>query len=48
MTGPDAAVVEFVARHKVGGAPAVRQHEVSRFVREDGHWYYVDEELAVR
>lgn len=38
----DAAVVEFVARFKVGGASAVRLHETSRFVREDGHWFYVD------
>lgn len=38
----DTAVVEFVARFKVGGAPAVRLHETSRFVREDGRWFYVD------
>lgn len=40
-TGEQAAEVEFVARFRVGGK-AVRQHERSRFVREDGHWYYVD------
>lgn len=38
----DHATVEFVARWKVGGAPAVRLHELSRFVREAGRWYYVD------
>lgn len=38
----DTAVVEFVARFKVGGQPAVRLHETSRFVREDGRWFYVD------
>ncbi|GAA5067128.1 YchJ family protein [Lysobacter panacisoli] len=38
----DHATVEFVARYKVGGAAAVRLHELSRFVREDGRWYYVD------
>ena len=38
----DAATVEFVARFKVGGQPAVRLHEVSRFIREQGRWYYVD------
>ena len=38
----DHATVEFVARWKVGGAPATRLHEISRFVREDGRWYYVD------
>ena len=41
-TGPDAAVVEFVARHRIGGGSATRLHETSRFVREDGRWYYVD------
>ena len=35
------AVVEFVARYKIGGR-AHRLHEVSRFVREDGRWFYVD------
>ena len=37
----DAATVEFVARYKIGGR-AHRLHEVSRFVREEGQWYYVD------
>jgi len=41
MTGTDRAEVEFVARFRVGGK-AVRQHERSRFVREDGRWFYVD------
>lgn len=40
-TGEDAAEVEFVARFRVGGR-AVRLHERSRFVREEGRWYYVD------
>jgi SEC-C motif-containing protein len=35
------ATVEFVARSRVGGR-AQRLHEISRFVREDGRWYYVD------
>jgi SEC-C motif domain protein len=35
------ALVEFVARHKEGGR-ATRLHEVSRFVLEDGRWFYVD------
>lgn len=41
---PDAthAEVEFVARQKSPGSPAVRLHERSRFVREVGRWYYVD------
>ena len=37
----DHAEVEFVARWRVAGR-AVRQHERSRFVREDGRWFYVD------
>ena len=41
VTGFDTAEVEFVARYRVGGA-AVRLHERSRFVREDGRWFYVD------
>ena len=41
MTDPDRAEVEFVARFRVSGK-ATRQHERSRFVREDGHWFYVD------
>ncbi len=41
VTGVDTAEVEFVARFRVAGK-AVRQHERSRFVREDGRWFYVD------
>jgi len=36
-----AGVVEFVARYKVNGR-AQRLHEVSRFVQENGRWFYVD------
>ena len=38
----DHAEVEFVARHRVGGGRAQRMHEISRFVREDGQWFYLD------
>jgi SEC-C motif domain protein len=41
----DHALVEFVARSKLGGR-AHRLHETSRFVREAGRWYYVDGEMA--
>ena len=41
VTGPDSALVEFVARYKVGGR-AQRLHETSRFVRETGRWFYVE------
>ena len=37
----DRAVVEFVARCKINGK-AERIHEVSRFIHEDGRWFYVD------
>ena len=37
----DAGVVEFVARCRNSGRPQ-RLHEISRFVREAGRWYYID------
>lgn len=45
MADGDEATVEFVARFKEGGGPAFRLHEVSRFVREEGRWYYVDGDI---
>ncbi|HQR86687.1 MAG: hypothetical protein B7Y59_04930 [Burkholderiales bacterium 35-55-47] len=42
-TGADTAEVEFVARYRLDGR-AVRLYERSRFVREDGRWFYVDGE----
>ena len=39
------ATVEFVARYKINGR-AHRLHEVSRFVREHGLWFYVDGDIA--
>lgn len=38
-----AAEVEFVARYRLQGR-AVRLHERSHFVLQDGRWYYVDGE----
>lgn len=40
----DSAEVEFVARSRVAGR-GQRLHERSRFVREDGRWYYVDGDM---
>jgi SEC-C motif-containing protein len=37
--------VEFVARQKPAGAPAVRLVERSRFTLEAGRWYYIDGEM---
>ncbi len=39
------AEVEFVARQRDKSGRAVRLHERSRFVREDGRWFYVDGDL---
>lgn len=44
QTGEYSAEVEFVARYRVGGR-GVRLHERSRFVYEQGRWYYVDGDL---
>ena len=41
----DNAEVEFVARYREGGR-AVRLHEYSRFVREQGRWYYLNGDLS--
>ena len=45
-TGDDRAEVEFVARFRIGGGSAQRLHETSRFLREDGRWYYLDGDFA--
>lgn len=37
----DTATVEFSARSRIAGRSQV-QHEVSRFVRERGRWFYLD------
>ena len=42
-TSPDEGFVEFIARSKApGGGPAHRLEELSRFVRSDARWQYVD------
>ncbi len=45
MQDADHGTVEFVARSKLGGR-AHRLHELSRFVRENGEWFYVDGDLG--
>ncbi len=37
----DQAQVEFIARYKVNGK-AHKIHENSRFIKEQGRWFYVD------
>ena len=44
-TAGDAGVVEFVALCRVNGR-AQRMHEVSRFMRQDGCWYYIDGQVV--
>lgn len=44
VTSESTAEVEFIARYRVGGGSAARQHERSRFVRENGAWFYIDGE----
>jgi len=41
----DHATVEFVARYRIAGR-GHRLHELSRFVREDGRWFYVDGDVS--
>ena len=38
------ATVEFIARYRIDGR-GYRLYEISRFVREDGRWFYVDGDL---
>ena len=45
VTGNDSAEVEFIARSRVSNAAAVRQHERSRFARENERWFYVDGDM---
>ncbi len=43
-TGANSAIVEFVARCRIGGR-AQRLHETSRFERDNGRWLYVDGDM---
>lgn len=42
------AIVEFVARYKEGGGPAVRMRETSKFLKEGDQWLYLDGELSTQ
>lgn len=42
----DHAIVEFIARYKINGR-AYKLHETSRFVRENGQWFYLDGNITV-
>jgi SEC-C motif-containing protein len=39
------ATVEFVARYRIDGR-GHRLHEISRFLRSGGRWYYVDGDVT--
>lgn len=41
-TDGDAGIVEFVARQRDSSGRAQRLHEISRFVRIQERWYYID------
>jgi len=41
QAGDSEGSVEFVARYKINGK-AYKLHEVSRFVKESGKWYYIN------
>ncbi len=42
----DHATVECIARYRLGGGRAQRQHEISRFVHEHDRWYYGDGDIV--
>jgi SEC-C motif-containing protein len=42
LGGADSAIVEFIARYKLGGK-AERLHETSRFLKIGHEWFYVDD-----
>ena len=44
QTVGNTATVEFMARSRIGGETRVL-HEVSRFLRDDGRWFYVDGDI---
>lgn len=39
------AIVEFIAKYKIGGNRAEKMHEVSHFIFQDA-WYYVSGEVS--
>ncbi len=45
VQGARHATIEFVARYRIAGR-GHRLHETSRFVCEDGRWFYVDGDVS--
>jgi SEC-C motif-containing protein len=46
VTGVATAEVEFIARYRIGGGSATRLHERSRFIKEDGRWFYIGDVIS--
>lgn len=46
LTGASTAEVEFVARQRPAIGAAVRLHERSRFMLEEGRWLYLDGDVV--
>jgi SEC-C motif-containing protein len=44
--GDDEAIVEFIATYKEDGI-VKPHHEISRFSKQDGEWFYVDGRLVI-
>jgi len=47
-SGENNAEVEFIARYRIGGGSAARHHERSRFLCDDGRWFYVDGDMCIK
>jgi SEC-C motif domain protein len=46
VTSAATAEVEFIARYRIGGGSATRLHERSRFIKEDGRWFYIGDVIS--
>lgn len=42
VMGAESAEVEFIARSRIGRSAEIRHHQLSRFAREGGVWWYVE------
>lgn len=42
----DQGIVEFRATYSTAGGDVGVQHERSRFIRENGHWFYLDGNIS--
>ncbi|WP_392566898.1 YchJ family protein [Utexia brackfieldae] len=42
----DEAYVEFTARYRNSSGRAEKMHEISRFIKQGDHWFYVDGQVS--